>query len=106
MGGGKRAGWGGEGAVRERPGRSLTWSGARRENLEKLSALINEQEECEVILKAEIARELGQFEACAKLLARSFKEKGCESYAAFVRGLAQQKKSKVELRPGEEKKRP
>ena len=56
-------------AVREGPDRSLTWSGARREKLGKLSALINEQEECESNLKAEIARELGQFATCAKLLA-------------------------------------
>lgn len=99
----KRAWWLANDAVRERPDRSLTWSGTRRENLEKLAALINEREECEIILKAEIARELGQFETCAKLLARSFKEKGCESYAAFVRGLALAKKSKVELRPSEDK---
>lgn len=102
----KRAWWLGNDAVRARPDRSLTWSSARRENLEKLSALINEQEECEIILKAEIARELGQFETCAKLLARSFKEKDCECYAAFVRGLALAKKTKVELRPPADKQRP
>lgn len=102
----KRAWWLANDAVRERPDRTLTWSGARRENLEKLSALIKEQEECEIILKAEIARELGQFETCAKLLTRSFKEKGCESYAAFVRELALAKKSKVELLPALEPKRP
>lgn len=102
----KRAWWLANDAVRERPDRSLTWSGVRRENLEKLSALINEQEECEIILKAEIARELGQFETCAKLLARTFKGKDCESYAAFVRGLALAKKSKVELLPSADKKRP
>ncbi len=102
----KRAWWLANDAVRERPDRSLTWSGTRRENLEKLSALINEQQECDIILKAEIARELGQFETCTKLLARTFKEKDCESYAAFVRGLALAKKSKVELRPSADKKRP
>lgn len=102
----KRAWWLANDTVRGRPERKLAWSGARRENLEKLSALINEQEECEIILKAEIARELGQFEACVKLLTRTFTEKGCESYAEFVRGLAREKKSKVELRLPAEKKRP
>ncbi len=102
----KRAWWLANDAVREHPKRAMAWSGPRRDNLEKLSALINEPEECEIILKAEIARELGQFETCAKLLTGSFKEKDCTSYAAFVRGLAREKKSKVELRPGEEKKRP
>lgn len=102
----KRAWWLANDTVREQSNRALVWSGARRENLEKLSALINEQEECDIILKAEIARELGQFETCTKLLARTFKEKGCESYAAFVRRLAREKKSKVALRPPAEKKRP
>jgi len=102
----KRAWWVANDTVRGRPESTLVWSGARRENLEKLSALINEQEECDIILKAEIARELGQFEMCAKLLARTFTETGCESYAAFVRGLARQKKSMVELRPPADKKRP
>jgi hypothetical protein len=95
----KRAWWLANDTVRGRPERTLAWSGARRENLEKLSALINEHKECEIILKAEIARELGQFEACVKLLTRSFTENGCESYAEFVRGLAREKKSSVELRP-------
>jgi hypothetical protein len=102
----KRAWWLANDAVRERPDRSLTWSGARRENLEKLSAMINEHEECEIILKAEIARELGQFETCATLLTRSFKEKDCKTYAAFVRELALAKKSKVELLPPADKQRP
>jgi hypothetical protein len=102
----KRAWWLANDTVRGRPERTLAWSGARRENLEKLSALINEHEECEIILKAEIARELGQFEACAKLLTRTFTEKGCESYAEFVRGLARAKKSSVEMRPSADLKRP
>lgn len=102
----KRAWWLANDTVRGRPERTLAWSGARRENLEKLSALINEHDECEIILKAEIARELGQFEACAKLLTRTFTEKGCESYAEFVRGLAREKKSSVELRPSADLKRP
>jgi len=101
----KRAWWLANDPVRERPKQVLAWSGARRENLEKLSALINEQEECEIILKAEIARELGQFETCATLLTRSFKEKDCASYAVFVRGLALAKKSKVELQPPADKQR-
>jgi len=102
----KRAWWMANDTVRERPKRVLAWSGARRENLEKLSTLIPTQKECDIILKAEIARELGQFETCAKLLARSFKEKDCSSYAAFVRELALAKKSKVELLPPADKRRP
>jgi len=102
----KRAWWLANDTVREHPKRVLAWGGARRENLEKLSALVKDQEECEIILKAEIARELGQFETCTKLLTRSFKDKDCESYAAFVRAFAKQKKSQVAPRPSVEKQRP
>jgi hypothetical protein len=102
----KRAWWLANDAVRERPDRTLTWTGARRENLEKLAALLSDKDECEVILQAEIARELEQFERCAKLLARPFKEKGCAREAAFVQQLAQAKKSKVALRPSEDTPKP
>lgn len=99
----KRAWWLANDAIRERPDRSLTWDGARRENLEKLSALLNAPEEGDLILQAEIARELGQFETCAKLLTRSFQDKDCGRYAAFVRELALAKKSQVARRPTAEK---
>jgi hypothetical protein len=102
----KRAWWLANDTIRDRAKRSLNWSGARRENLEKLSALLSDKEECEVILKAEIARELEQFEQCTKLLARTLKEKDCESYAAFVRRLAQEKKSKVARLPSDAKSEP
>jgi hypothetical protein len=95
----KRAWWLANDPGRGRTGQNITWNNARRENLKKLSALLDEKVELDVILKAEVARELGQFEACAKLLARPFKEKECESYAAQVRDLAGERNSTVALRP-------
>ena len=103
----KQAWWLANDASRRRAGNSITWKGVRLENLPKLSALLDEKVEYDVILKAEIARELGQFETCSNLLARPFTAQDCEceSYAAFVRKLAGEKKSKVELLPQVEAKK-
>ena len=95
----KQAWWLTNDSIRGREGRSIIWQGARQENLERLSALLDVKEDENVILKAEIARELGQFEACLKLIDRPFKvgECGDRVWAALVRKLAQAKNSKVEL---------
>jgi LysM domain. len=96
----KQAWWLANDESRGRAGRSIIWSSARQENLQKLSALLDEKIEHEVILKAEIARELGQFGVCSNLLAAfDGKECECESYATFVRKLAGERKSAVELLP-------
>lgn len=95
----KRAWWLANDAVRWRPKGKADWTPARRENLEKLGALLGEKEENNVVLKAEIARELGQFETCAKLLARKFKEKDSAQSAVFLRKLAKEQNSKVALLP-------
>ncbi len=97
----EQAWWLANDANRGRTDGIFTWSGARLENLQKLSALLNEKVDYEVVLKAEIARELGQFETCLNLLARPFRanECECELYAAFIRKLAGEQKSKVEMLP-------
>ena len=97
----KLAWWLANDANRRRANRSFAWSGARLENLQKLSALLDGKIACQVILKAEIARELGRFEECSNLLARPFEgeDSGFADYAAFVRRLAADGKIMVELLP-------
>lgn len=97
----QRAWWLANDPVRARPGRAPTWNAAQRTNLEVLSALLDETKARDVVLKAEIARELGRFDVCAKLLTRTFSEKegAIAAHAALVRRLAAEKKTAVELRP-------
>lgn len=87
--------WKANDAVRQKAVRTITWNDAQRKNLERLSTLVDVDEECNVILQAEIARELGQFEVCSKLLAGPFKDTGCGRNAAFIRALARKSNSMV-----------
>ena len=60
------------------------------ENLKALSALLDESKSDQRIIKAEIARELGEFEKCLKLLSYQVEE-GFEHAANFTRKLAEDK---------------
>ncbi|HSH16009.1 MAG TPA: hypothetical protein VLD18_08250 [Verrucomicrobiae bacterium] len=91
--------WVANDAIRANPGPRYTWSGPRRQNLEKLSLLLDDQKECDVVQKAEIARELGQFEVCLKFLDREFGQDCDESFVAFIRKLANEKKTNVAVLP-------
>lgn len=91
--------WNANDAVRQRVVRTITWNDAQRKNLERLSTLVDVDNECNVILQSEIARELGQFEACLKILKQPFKDKNCQRDAGFIRKLAQAKKTLVTLYP-------
>jgi hypothetical protein len=64
------------------------------ENLKSLSALLDEKDENERIMKAEIARELGQFDASTALLNHDFAGEPAER-AAFIKGLCEKKDTKV-----------
>ena len=59
-------------------------------NLKTLSVLLDESEPDQRILKAEIARELGEFEQCLRLLSYQFEE-GYERAVALIRKLAEEK---------------
>ena len=59
-------------------------------NLKALSALLSESKSDQRIIKAEIARELGEFQKCLKLLSYQVEE-GYEYAANFIRKLAQEK---------------
>jgi hypothetical protein len=62
------------------------FSAAQVRNLQRLSSLLNEQEPGERICKAEIARELGQFPECKRLLSEKLPMKKQED-AEFIRSL-------------------
>ena len=59
-------------------------------NLKALSAMLDESEPDQRILKAEIARELGEFDECLRLLSYQFDE-GYEYAVGFIKKLAEEK---------------
>jgi hypothetical protein len=59
-------------------------------NLKTLDALLDESDQGQRILKAEIAREQGNFEQCLRLLSYHFEE-GYEYVVGFIRKLAEEK---------------
>jgi hypothetical protein len=74
----------------------------QQKNLQTLASLMDEKNEPERILKAEIFRELGDFDHCTALLAKPFITEGREEWAACLRKLAAQKVKGVrEIKPEE-----
>lgn len=65
-----------------------------KSNMNALSALLNESKPEERLLKAEVARELGQFDQCRKLLKYKF-SKNLADTASFIDSLAGKKCSVV-----------
>lgn len=68
------------------------WRGlpeAQVKNLKALSALLDESDPDQRILKAEIARELGNFDECLRLLSHQF-DKGYDRIVNFIRKLAEE----------------
>jgi hypothetical protein len=77
------------------PGKPATvWTQSRTNNLNRLFTLLDERNDCERIRKAEIARELGRFADCLKLLAQPV-SKDCADTARQIGQLAKQKKTRV-----------
>jgi hypothetical protein len=68
---------------RVRPVGSVIVSGACRRNLEALARLLNEDEENDRLLKAEVLRELGEFELAKEILGRD----GSSTYRGTARQL-------------------
>ena len=62
-------------------------SRAEIDNMDTLSGLLDEDDDEDRLLKAELLRELGYFEKCLGLLAKPFKEE-FRNAAAFIKGLA------------------
>jgi hypothetical protein len=84
-----RAWWSANDVWRWVPNSKPAFSKEQRQNLAALAALLDESEPGVRILKAEIARELGEFEQCLALLSYQFDE-GYGQAVGFIRGLAQE----------------
>lgn len=82
--------WKANDAWRWVPNSKPVFSPEQVQNIEALSALFDDSLPGHRILKAEIARELGEFEKCLKLLSYQVEE-GYEYAASFVRKLAEEK---------------
>jgi hypothetical protein len=82
-----RAWWSANNAWRWVPNATPAFSEAQVKNLQALSALLDESEPGQRILKAEIAREMGNFEECLRLLSYQF-EDGYEAPVGFIKRLA------------------
>jgi hypothetical protein len=82
----QQAWWTANDAWRHSQGKT-NFSEAQVNNLQTLSEMLDESQEIERIFKAEIARELGDFEKCLKLLSHPFDEK-LQRLSGFIRKRA------------------
>ena len=77
-------------AWRWNPNATPAFSKEQVQNLKALSALLDESEPEQRIIKAEIARELGNFDECLLLLSYQF-SKGYDHFVGFIKKLAEEK---------------
>ena len=70
-----RAWWASNTKRREHPSSASPITEAERGNLESLLGLIGDEEPGDVIMKAEITRELGRFDECQRLLQGEFEDR-------------------------------
>ena len=85
-----RVWWAANDAWRWLPNPRPTFSKEHVKNLKALSALLDKSKSDQRIIKAEIAREMGNFESCLKLLSYQIEE-GYEYAAVFIKKLAEEK---------------
>jgi hypothetical protein len=91
-----RVWWMANDALRRVPDAKPAFSKEQVKNLDALSALFDESDPNQRILKAEIARELGNFEECLLLRSYQFKE-GYDWAVRFIKKLAEEKVRAVKL---------
>jgi hypothetical protein len=77
-------------AWRWNPNATPAFSKDQVQNLNALSDMLDEKDPNQRILKAEIARELGEFDECLLLLSHQF-ESGYERVVGFIKKLAEEK---------------
>ena len=65
--------------------------------LEKLLKLLSDRNEEDKIMKAEIFRELGDFDSCILLLKKRFKNEELNYLAEFIEYLASKKITQVKI---------
>jgi hypothetical protein len=85
-----RAWWSANDAWRWSPNATPAFSEAQVKNLKSLSAMLEETEPNQRILKAEIARELGEFDECLELLSQPLDERYSHA-VGFIKKLAEEK---------------
>jgi hypothetical protein len=85
-----RAWWVANDAWRWLPNPKPSFSKEQVKNLKALSALLDESDQDQRIFKAEIARELEDFEECLLLLSYQF-DKGFDRAIGFIKKLAEEK---------------
>jgi hypothetical protein len=86
----QRAWWVANDVWRWLPNPKPTFPKEQVKSLNVLSALLDESDQDQRILKAEIARELGRFDECLLLLSYQF-DKGYEFSVGFIKRLAEEK---------------
>ena len=102
----RRAWWLANDTIRKNTNATVIFSQAQANNLQKLAALLDERDPNQRLMKAELFRELGQFDQCIKLLSSPFKRERHAYVAAFIRQLAEQKVQAVrEIRKKEKPKK-
>jgi hypothetical protein len=77
-------------AWRRNPNATPAFSKDQEQNLKALSDMLDETEPNQRILKAEIARELGEFDECLRLLSQDFDERYAHA-VGFIKKLAEEK---------------
>jgi uncharacterized protein YbaR (Trm112 family) len=83
----QRAWWAANDAWRHTRGAKTNFSEAQVKNLQAFSGMLDEKEDIERIFKAEIARELGRFDTCRRLLSQPFGE-NLQKVADLIRSRA------------------
>jgi len=81
-------------AWRWKPNATMAFSKEQAQNLHALSEMLDETKQNQQILKAEIAREMGEFRKCLRLLSHPF-DKNYDHAAGFIRKLAEEKTQAV-----------
>ena len=94
----RRARWLANDPARDNPKQKVQWTEARKKNLTRLAALLDESKDGELIPKAEIARELGDFDRCLQLLGRPLEKQWADTANLVVR-LAREKQAQVAKLP-------
>ena len=90
-----RAWWAANDAARTNEMATVSFSPAQEENLHALAGLQDEKNPDERITKAEIFRELGEFDECIELLEAPFENNRHTKVATFIKTHAEQKSQQV-----------
>jgi hypothetical protein len=91
----RRAWWAANDPAREKTRLQPAYTPAQETNMLALAELLDEQDPDQCIMKAEIFRELGRFDACIRILSRPFDGERYAQVAAFIKSLAERKSAEL-----------